>query len=77
MQNIFLSATSTLKKEHEKSDSPELGMSMHKKVFKVIALLLPDWYFDDRHTSDLPGLMRKVQATLDTPEMQAKFSFKE
>ena len=45
------------------------------RFFGVIATVKPDWYFEDRHTTDIPGLMRKVQETLDSPEMEKEFSF--
>ena len=51
-------------------------MSYGNRFFCGLAELQPDWYFDDRHTNDIPGLMIKVYHTLmTTPEMQKQFSF--
>ena len=43
-------------------------------IFRALATIKPDWYFEDRETRDIPGLMRKVEATLDDPLVQEVFS---
>ena len=66
---------SALHYQHEcLGDDYDRDLSAERMIFFALSKLQPDWYFDDRGSSDLPALMRKVQETLDTEETQEVFS---
>ena len=68
--------TAVLLDEDLRPEVDRPGSRARSKIMCVVAKQLPNWYFDMRHTKDLPALMRMVKATLDTEEMQREFSFK-
>ena len=59
--------------EFKTGEKPDMALGM--KFFRGIAAVKPDWYFEDRHSTDIPALMRKVQKTLDSKGMKEEVSF--